>query len=265
MSSTVSASVNKNMGRTNILDLYSNTNEPEQHIPPTTLPAGPSPQQPTLPPQPPPTVPPRPQPPLPVPNPPLPPPPQPNQPDEEGEEIGEKQNPTFTFLGYKFDTDSAIVMGLLVFIWFIVWKSTGLLSLVKYDLTFLVVFILFIIYCIINLYTSDTVSGSIVYELNILTSVEQMVAILYGTMVLFTLFHHFLPILDGCKNLVFKILISIVIIMTIISMWVNVFVTGRAFRALRKFKQGIYNIALILFLLVALIYIKQKDCSNLKF
>lgn len=184
-------------------------------------------------------------------------------PKEETEsEIGEKKNPTINVFNHNIDVDSAIVMLLLIFIWSVIWKTTGLWEVLKYDMTFKFVFYLFVIYSIINMFTSGNSSGSIIYELNILMNVEQMVSILFGTMVMFTLFHHNLQLSDGCKRLVFHIMLSIIIIMTIISLWVNLFNSGRSFRALRKFKQGIYNIALMLFLIVGLIYIQRKECSD---
>lgn len=181
-------------------------------------------------------------------------------PEEEPSEIGEKKNPTLTIGNYDFDIDSCVVMLLLILIWSFIWKTSGLWAMLKYDITFIFLYFFFIIYCVLNMFTSGNTSGSIVYELNILMNVEQMVSILFGTMILFTLFKDRLEIHQGCKKLISHLMMSIVIIMTIISLWVNVFVSGRAFRALRKFKQGVYNISLMLFLITGLIYIKQTTC-----
>jgi hypothetical protein len=92
-------------------------------------------------------------------------------------------------------------------------------------------------------------------------NVEQMVSILFGTMILFLLFFEKLNIQPNCKQLIFKISNSIIIIMTMIGLWVNVFSSGRSFRTLRKFKQGVYNISLMLFLIIGII-LSQTNCKS---
>lgn len=171
-------------------------------------------------------------------------------------EIGEKRNPTVRLFGSEIDRDSLFVMILLMGIWTLIWKSSGLGKTLNADVTFTVIFWLLILYMLISIKTSDTTSGGVVYELNILLSVEQMISILFGTVVLFALFGKNLPVHDNCRRVISQLSLSIIIILTLASMWVNVFTSGRMFRAVRKFKQGIYNIALALFLIIGLIFIK---------
>lgn len=128
---------------------------------------------------------------------------------------------------------------------------------------FSIIFWLYILYTLANIQSSDHTSGGVVYELNILLTVEQMISILFGTLVLFMLFHHNVKIHDNCKPVVFKLAVSIVIILTSASLWVNVWTTGRAFRAVRKFKQGIYNIALALFMITGIIFIRS-NCPEIQ-
>lgn len=171
-------------------------------------------------------------------------------------EIGEKKNWVWRFGGREYDADTGLVMMLIIAIWVAIWWGSGLYKTLSHSILFVVVFWIFILYTFINFLTSGVTSGGVVHELNILLTVEQMISILFGTVVLFTLFFERLPLHPNCSAVVFNISISILIILTMASMWVNVITTGRSFRAIRKFKQGIYNIALSLFILIAIIFIK---------
>ena len=174
---------------------------------------------------------------------------------------GEKKNATWTLFGNEYDVDSAIVLLLTIIISVIIWRTTGLYKTLHYDPIFIIIFVLFIAYAILNIFTSGTTSGNTVHELNILLTVEQMISILFGTVVLFALFFDKIPLHENCKTVVSRLSLSIIIILTIASMWVNVISSGRAFRMVRKFKQGVYNISLALFVLIGLILFKGKDCS----
>lgn len=188
--------------------------------------------------------------------------------EEEEDEIGSKQNPTIKFMGREYDRDTATVGFVIIFLWVLIWKYTGLYKTLmtekngQHDLLFTFIFLIFIVYVLLNIGTSGTSSGGVVYELNILLTVEQMISILFGTVVLFTLFGKNLPVHENCQPVVFKLMMSIVIILSISSLWVNVWTSGRTFRALRKFKQQIYNIALTLFITVGLIFVKGGQCKG---
>lgn len=181
--------------------------------------------------------------------------------NSEKEQINEKQNPILPLFGYEFDLDSLIVHFIIIVIWVFIWYGTGLRVVIGKDLIFSLVFVIFILYNIVSIMTAGTSSGGVVYELNILLTVEQMVSILFGTVVLFSLFHKNIPVNENCKSIINRICISNVIILTISSLWVSVWTSGRAFRSIRKFKQGIYNIALTLFVMVGIIFIKG-NCDN---
>lgn len=183
--------------------------------------------------------------------------------EDEDEEngFGEKKNATWRFFGNEYDVDTTIVLLLTIVIWIIIWRTSGLYKTLRYDPIFIIIFLLFILYSIINIFTSGTTSGGVVHELNILLTVEQMISILFGTVVLFALFSDKIPLHRNCKAVVSKLTLSIIIILTTASLWVNVITSGRAFRAIRKFKQGVYNISLALFILIGIIFIKGKDCQ----
>ncbi len=177
--------------------------------------------------------------------------------DEEKKEIGEKTNPVIHLFGRKIDRDSVVVHFLIIVIWTLIWFGSGMATIVGKDIIFSVVFGLFILYNLASIMTAGHTSGGVVYELNILLTVEQMVAILFGTMVLFTLFYKNLPIQSSCAPVIFRLCISNVIILTLSSLWVSVWTSGRAFRSIRKFKQGIYNIALIVFIVIGILFLRQ--------
>lgn len=162
---------------------------------------------------------------------------------------------------YDLDLDSISVSLIIVFMWLVVWYGSGLYKTLKYDWIFSLVFFLFIVYIVTGVISAGTTSGGIVYELNILLTVEQMISILLGSVILFTLFAKNLPAPEGCSPIVFRLLMSDVVILMIASLWVNVITTGRAFRFIRKLKQGIYNIALTFLIIVGIIYIKGVRCG----
>ncbi len=182
----------------------------------------------------------------------------------EPEVIDEHQNPVLVILGKKYDIDSIAVGLLIICIWILIWKTSGLWKTLRYDISFTIIFFLFIFYNLTSIVTAGTASGSSVYELNILLTVEQMISILFGTIVLFALFGKNLPVHENCRPVVLKIVMSIVVVLTTASLWVSVWTSGRAFRTIRRFKQGIYNVALVLFIIVSLIFIKGNKCPDIK-
>ena len=191
--------------------------------------------------------------------------------EKEEEDIGEKSNPVYqtkSIIGKDLDQDSANVFILVILIWVLIWFTSGLWKTLEYDPIFVFIFLFFIVYICAQIYTSGTSSGGVVYELNILLTVEQMISILFGTIVVFTLFSHYLRdkmgVHPNCMNIIFKLSISIVIILTTASLWVNVITSGRSFRAIRKFKQGIYNVSLTLFIIIGLIVYKGVVCPPAK-
>lgn len=184
--------------------------------------------------------------------------------EEEESEIGEKQNPIIAFAGQEYDRDSTIVGLLILFMWSLIWRSSGLSKALEHDTSFKFIYFIFAIYVLLNISTSGKTSGGVVYELNILLTVEQMISILFGTVVLFALFGKNLPVHENCRPVVFRLSMSIVVILTTASLWVNVWTSGRTFRAVRKFKQGVYNVALTLFIIIGLIFIKGNECAKTK-
>jgi hypothetical protein len=186
--------------------------------------------------------------------------PTPTKPEPESE-IGEKKNPTIKFNGYEYDKDSLVIIFMVIFIWSLIWKTTGLWKVLQYDKSFMVIFFAFILYMLMTARSSGITSGGVVYELNILLSVEQMISILFGTVILFAIFHNKIDVHANCKPVIFKLVMSTVMILTAASLWINVYTTGRAFRAVRKFKQGIYNVSLTLLLIIGLIYVKGNMCA----
>jgi len=185
----------------------------------------------------------------------LPPPP----PPEEDDEIIEKSNPTVLFLNRKLDIDSIIIHTTVIALWIIIWWYSGLMGRIRTQVLLGLVFIIFIAYNISSIFTAGHSSGGVVYELNILLTVEQMVSILFGTIVLFTLFKKNLSMTDTCQKVINTICYSMIIILTLASSWVSIWTSGRAFRAIRKAKQGLYNITLFLFVVVGLILLKSND------
>jgi len=176
-------------------------------------------------------------------------------------EVGERRNPTVKVLGDAVDRDSLVVGTLIIVLWVLIWRKSGLYKTLEYNPVFIIIFFGFIAYMLFNVKSSGTTSGGVVYELNILLTVEQMVSILLGTTVVFLLFIKNLPVPDSCRSVTFRLSVYIMMMLTAASLWVNVYTSGRMFRAIRKFKQGMYNIALTLYIIIGLIYVKGTDCG----
>lgn len=172
---------------------------------------------------------------------------------EENQEITEKKNPTINIAGLTLDIDSTLAISFGIFVWIYVWIATGLLSKARQNFIYLVIFSLFIIYSMINIITSGTSSGGAVYELNILLTVEQMISILFGTLVVLTLFSEKFPTHPETKRLVLRVLIVCLMLLSLASMWLNVVTSGRSFRAIRKTKQSLYNISLALVITIGIL------------
>ncbi len=170
------------------------------------------------------------------------------------EEIVEKSNPTIEFLGWHLDVDSTVIMLSSIAIWVLIWYKSGLFDVLPKDNSlYMILFGFFILYSIINMVTSGSKSGSVLYELNILLTVEQMVAILFGTVIVFTLFNDKLQIHQDQKSVITRVSVSIMILLSFASLWLNVITSGRAFRAIRKGKQALYNISYCLFIVIGLL------------
>ncbi len=170
------------------------------------------------------------------------------------DDIVEKHNPTVEFLGWNLDVDSTVIMLTSIALWVFIWYRTGLFDILPKDNSvYLLIFGFFILYSIINMITSGSKSGAVLYELGILLTVEQMIAILFGTVIVFTLFNDKLSIHQNQKSVISRISMSIVILLSFASLWVNVITSGRAFRAIRKSKQALYNISYCLFIVIGLL------------
>ena len=176
----------------------------------------------------------------------------------EEEEISEKSNPTIDLFGLKLDLDSTIVISLGIFVWIYVWYSTGLYVKVQQNFAYLLIFSSFILYSLLNIVTSGSKSGGAVFELNILLTVEQMISILFGTIVVFTIFYERLPVHPETGRLIHRVSIAMLILLSLASMWLNVITSGRSFRAIRKAKQALYNIALALFITIGVLVSKSS-------
>ena len=173
--------------------------------------------------------------------------------------LPESENPTIDVFGHKIDQDTLIIMGVMLVFWILIFFRSGVTDILQNNTTLYTIFIFFGLYLLANTFTSGHKSGGVVYELNILLTVEQMVSILYGTMVLFLLFNKNIPISDTHKAVVNNLGVIIIFLLTIASMWVNLYSSGRSFRFLRKFKQGVYNIALVCFSMILVIYLQSYN------
>lgn len=181
----------------------------------------------------------------------------------EEETIQEKTNPTLNILNTRLDIDTIVIGLLIAAIWIIIWRTSGLWNVMKNDILFMIIFIGFLLYVLVNIVTAGVTSGGVVYELNILLTVEQMISILLGSVIVFALFSNNLNSHPKCKDTIFRLIMNCVVVLSLSSLWVNVITTGRAFRAIRKFKQGSYNIALSLFIIIGLIYIRGNECVDI--
>jgi hypothetical protein len=174
--------------------------------------------------------------------------------------LGEKVNPLIYIGNEPFDRDSAIGIVIVLYVWIYIWYATGLRKTLLYDGTFFIIFWIFSLYMLFSIITSDITSGGVIYELNILFTTEQSIAILLGSTIVFMLFHDKIGTHPNCRPIITKLSLSIFMLLVSSSLWITAYSTGRMFRFLRKIKQGFYNMALVLFLIIGIIFIKGNVC-----
>jgi hypothetical protein len=178
------------------------------------------------------------------------------------QDVIERPNPTFDILNFKIDIDSLIVMGICLVSWIGIWRYTPLWQLLSRGRWYYkAVFGGFILYTLANVVTSGNKSGTVQYELNILLTVEQMISIMFGTVVVFLLFGDRLNLPSDAQQVVSLVSCIMLVVLGFASMWINVVTTGRAFRSVRKGKQAAYNIAYALFVVLGLVAIDLKLIS----
>lgn len=183
---------------------------------------------------------------------------------EEVDDIAEEQNPTFEFFDLSLDVDTTIVILGGILVWALIWYQSGLMKRMSLDPLYMFIFSVFVLYQLLNVVTSSAKSGSSAFELNVLMSVEQMISILFGTLVVFTLFSDRLNLHPETQNMLRILSVDAILMLTVASMWLNVSTSGRSFRAIRKAKQMLYNIALALFVLGCILILKARPMVELQ-
>lgn len=171
---------------------------------------------------------------------------------DEGREIKESRLPTIDLLGYTIDRDALIVGVCVLLLWILlclfILRNTGLSTV--FSMAIGLIMLLFAVYIIASVFSSEPSAGGVVFELANLTSVEQMISVITGSFILFFGLMLFLPSPDDrMKRVLCSLSLVSMLLIGAISMWVNTIMTGRAFRNLRKIKQAGYNIVLCLFII----------------
>jgi len=171
---------------------------------------------------------------------------------DEARDIREKKTPVITIGSWNVDRD-AVFMGCgTMLLWggicFYIMRNIKLNPVFKVPVS--IIMALFAVYIIVAVLSMDPSAGGIVFELNNLTSVEQMISVILGSFVVFFGLIFFIPNVSiNTRKVLITIACVSLLLLGIISMWVNTIMSGRAFRNLRRFKQAIYNMVLCLFVI----------------
>jgi hypothetical protein len=171
---------------------------------------------------------------------------------DESRDIRESKTPTILIAGHQVDRD-AVILGVSTLIvwgticWYIM-NNIQLPPMFKWPVT--IIMSLFAVYIVVAVLSMDPSSGGIVFELNNLTSVEQMISVILGSFVVFFGLIFFIPsIPTETRHVLITLACVSLLLLGVISMWVNTIMSGRAFRNLRRFKQAMYNMVLCLFII----------------
>jgi hypothetical protein len=179
----------------------------------------------------------------------------------ESDEFIDKQKPTIVdrielheensirLFGTRIDLKTLYVSLLAIIIASSLWYHTTLLKIgVKVNFI-LILFVTLILNFVLQIFTSSTFAGSISLEQSRLISGEQMNSMLLGSLLVFIF------IMKNREEKDLRYILMVILIISILnSLIVSVKKTGSSIRTIRKIKQAIFNITLILFSSVIYLY-----------
>ena len=161
------------------------------------------------------------------------------------------ENPTYTVFGEKIDKVSTdvFIIAILLFtlIVFLLNKNFKIFS--KYR-SLMIIWILFVAFCIFNIFSSSTKSGDVLFEQEKYTIIQDNIVFMIGILTIIIFFFINIAKYLSDDQTIIKILM-IIFIFNIISM-VNISTVqrGDSIRLLRKSKEALYSIIIFMLILI---------------
>ena len=161
------------------------------------------------------------------------------------------ENSTYTVFGRKIDKVSTdvFIIAILLFtlIVFLLNKNFKIFS--KYR-SLMIIWILFVAFCIFNIFSSSTKSGDVLFEQEKYTIIQDNIVFMIGILTIIIFFFINIAKYLSDDQTIIKILM-IIFIFNIISM-VNISTVqrGDSIRLLRKSKEALYSIIIFMLILI---------------
>lgn len=151
---------------------------------------------------------------------------------------------TFMVFGKELDLKSLYIYTLAILTSIILWKSLTLFSLMESNHFIVYLFVGLLLSFIFQIFTSSLYAGSLALEQSKLTTVQQINSALVGSIIIYLIFINYHYVIDPKLQTIGMV---ILINSLISSMYIVVKMSGNSLRTLRKIKQSLVNINLILF------------------
>jgi hypothetical protein len=152
--------------------------------------------------------------------------------------------PVFTLFNTDIDLLSAQIIAISIILWIIIWFVFKLFSISKYGI---LIFLLYIFYCVYQLFTSDIMTASTTSSEQFLYEKEVFIQNGLNICIFLFVFLYAIDIDKKTKNNIYLILIISIILMIIPCVIISTKNKGDNFRAIRKIKGAFYNKGLFLF------------------
>lgn len=174
-----------------------------------------------------------------------------NQPSVLINNIEFTKNNNFLLFGYEIDviSFSSIVVMLAVFNLF--WFRFGFFRSMKKNKYLLSVYVFSTIFLLIQIGSSESVSGSISYETGKLSDIDQQISTFTSEYILFLFLLFYVFSMADEKYLL------ILLLLFIAHLYPSVPQTGKATRIVRKVKQYLFNICVMLIIGVLVSFVKN--------
>jgi hypothetical protein len=172
-----------------------------------------------------------------------------------------RKNESITLLSQEVDFVTVKIHTSGIILWIILWYKLDLFKEIENNNILLLLFLGFIINLIIQIFNTSLYSSSATHELSSLINIEQMGAVTLGTISMFSIFS-----LSGYpKWSRLELIISLFLTALAIGVFEIYFFsskkTGQQYSKLRKMKEILFNLMVMIFLL-GLFFIHKSVTSN---
>ena len=161
---------------------------------------------------------------------------------------------TLTFLNMEIDIISMNIIIVSIILWTIIWVTFGLFKINKYGI---VVYLLYIFYCIYQIFSSDIMIADTSKSEEFLYEKENFIQNGLNICMFLFVFLYAVNIDGKIKKNIYLVQTLAIILMIIPCVLISTKNVGNQFRLLRKIKGSFYNKGLFLFLYAVILLLIQ--------